>query len=291
MDAHALKIMAALAVFAVVAVSGVASAVAGVSDGPPAGSTAKQGQSEDDGDEAEARPRAGNDAAEGGDADERQDANGAGGGQRQLQAKGPLDPGRFSTRVSHPLVPLSSVPITIFKGLERQRGADVQVRSESRLLKQTARIAGVRVAVVEVKEFENGALIERTLDYYAQRDDGTVWYFGERVDDYESGQIVGHGGQWFAGRGGAKPGLFMPARPTVGLTFEQERAPGVAEDRSTVIAVRLTVRTPAGKFSDCIKTKDFAPIDNKTEFKFYCRGVGLVREQAPGVRLELVRYR
>ncbi len=40
-----------------------------------------------------------------------------------------------------------------------------------------------------------------------------------------------------------------------------------------------------------MKTRDFAPLDNATEFKFYCAGVGLVREQARGARLSLVSYR
>ena len=83
----------------------------------------------------------------------------------------------------------------------------------------------------------------------------------------------------------------MPADPKVGDTFEQERAPGVAEDRSTVVAAGVAVETPAGSFDDCIKTRDFAPLDKSTEFKFYCQGVGLVREQRPGLLNDLVRYR
>ena len=85
--------------------------------------------------------------------------------------------------------------------------------------------------------------------------------------------------------------MFMPAEPKVGDVFEQEQAPGVAEDRSTVVAVELEVKTPVGTFSDCIKTRDFAPLDDVTEFKYYCPRVGLVREEPPDGRLELVRYR
>jgi len=82
----------------------------------------------------------------------------------------------------------------------------------------------------------------------------------------------------------------MPADPQVGDEFEQERAPGVAEDRSTVVAVGLEVTTEAGTFSDCIKTRDFAPLDNVTEFKYYCPDVGLVREEPRGGRLDLVSF-
>ena len=211
---------------------------------------------------------------------------------RSLEAQGQVDPSRFSARVDHPLVPLSSIRLTVFEGSERdsETGKQSRVRVLSRVLRQTARVAGVTVAVVEVKDYEGGELVERTLDYYAQHRDGSVWYFGERVDDYEDGKVVGHEGQWLAGTGKARPGLFMPAKPKIGQAFAQERAPGVAEDRSTVVAVGLDVETAAGTFSDCIKTRDVAPLDKVTEFKLYCPGVGLVREEPPGGRLELVRY-
>jgi hypothetical protein len=218
---------------------------------------------------------------------------GDGGPGGQAETARAADRPPFSATVDHPLVPLSSVRLTVFEGRERDAdtGKTTELRVESRVLARTDRVDGVPVAVVEVKESEDGELVELTLDYYAQDTEGNVWYFGERVDDYEDGEVVGHHGEWLAGRGRAKAGLFMPARPIVGRTFEQERAPGIAEDRSTVVAVGLDVRTSAGTFSDCVKTRDVAPLDDVTEFKLYCPGVGLVREEPPGGRLELVRYR
>ena len=198
----------------------------------------------------------------------------------------PTRAARYTAKVNHPLVPLASVRSTTLKGRE----GDTRVRVVSRVLRRTRRVAGVRVAIVKVREYEDGELVERTADYFAQDGKGRVWYFGERVDDIENGKVVGHEGQWLAGRNGAKPGLFMPAKPKVGQVFEQERAPGVAEDRSRVVATGLEVRTPAGSFDACIKTRDFAPLDRTTEFKFYCAGVGLVRERPAHGRVDLVRY-
>jgi hypothetical protein len=192
----------------------------------------------------------------------------------------------YTSKVNHPLVPLTTVRSTVFRG--REDGA--RVRVVSRVLRRTRRVAGVRVAIVKVREYEDGELVERTADYYAQDRKGRVWYFGERVDDIENGKVVSHEGQWLAGRNGAKPGLFMPAKPKLGQVFEQERAPGVAEDRSKVVATGLELTTPAGTFNDCIKTRDFAPLDRTTEFKFYCAGVGLVREKPAHGRVQLVRY-
>lgn len=202
-----------------------------------------------------------------------------------------LDPADFTATVTHPLVPLSSVRETVFEGTEQADGEEVRIRIESRVLDETDVVAGVPVAVVEVKDYEDGELVERTLDYYAQHADGSVWYFGERVDDYEGGEVAGHSGQWLAGEDGAQPGIFMPAEPAVGDEFEQERAPGVAEDRSTVLEVGVDASTPAGDFTACIRTEDFAPLDDVTEHKVYCPGVGLVLEEPPGGRIELVSYR
>jgi hypothetical protein len=202
-------------------------------------------------------------------------------------AKSALDPAKFSADVDNPLVPLTTVTTTVFEGTE----GDAAVRAESRVLDKAGRVSGVPVTVVDVREFEDGELVEHTRDYYAMDQNGGVMYMGEAVEDIEDGKVVGHEGQWLAGQGGAKPGIFMPADPKVGDRFEQERAPGVAEDRSEVVAVGLNVTTPAGRFDDCIKTKDYAPLDKNVEFKYYCAGVGLVREQSSEGRLDVVRYR
>jgi hypothetical protein len=207
--------------------------------------------------------------------------------ERSPAAQPTRDSSRFSATVDNPLFPLSTIRATLFEGTEGRTA----IRSESRVLDRPGEVSGVPVTVVDVREYEDRELVEHTRDYYAQHADGSVRYMGEAVDDVEHGKVVGHEGQWLAGRGNARPGIFMPADPKVGDAFEQERAPGVAEDRSEVVEIGLTATTPAGRFDDCIKTKDFAPLDRKTEFKYYCAGVGLVREQFPEGRLDLVRYR
>ena len=214
-----------------------------------------------------------------------------GGGGEQPSVP-PLNPGDFQATVDHPLFPLPSLGLKVFEGEERdaQTGDMTTTRVESRVLTGTASVAAIEVTVVQEQEYEDGELVESTLDYYAQHRDGTVYYFGERVDDYEGGTVVGHGGQWLAGEGQNQPGVFMPAESPVGAEFQQEKAPGVAEDQSKVVAVGQTVSTPAGSFTGCIKTEDFDPLGKVTKFKFYCPGVGLVREEFPGGRLDLISY-
>ena len=204
-----------------------------------------------------------------------------------------IDPADFQALLDNPYFPLASLGTLVYEGeeLDAETGETIQIRIEATVLAETDVVAGVEVTVVEVKDFEDGELVERTLDYYAQHNDGTVYYFGERVDDYEGGEVVGHSGQWLAGEGDNLPGIFMPADVEVGAEFEQERAPGIAEDRSKIIAVDQEVTTAAGTFSGCIKTEDFDPIGNVTEHKYYCTGVGLVREEpSGGGSVDLISY-
>jgi hypothetical protein len=213
-------------------------------------------------------------------------ACGGGGSDEVEHVQAAVSKVKYSTRVDNPFVAITSVPLTVLRG----RDGNVRTRSVNRLLKRTAVVDGVRVAVLDNQEFEDGKRVEHTLDYYAQRPDGSVWYFGERVQNFENGK-VNHEGQWLAGKGNAKPGLFMPAHPKVGDVFQQERAPGVAEDRTTVLATGVARKTKAGRFTNCMHVKDYSPIDKLTEFKYYCAGVGLVHEDEPHAHLDLVRYR
>ena len=201
---------------------------------------------------------------------------------------GGLNPADFSATVTHPLFPLASVRNTEYAGRKQKDGATIETRVVSRLLDKTDTLSGVSVAVVEVKDYENGALVELTEDYYAQHRDGGLWYFGERVTDYKDGKPVGHGGQWLAGENNNRPGLFLPANPTVGLEFSPESVAGVADERSKVIALGVDVTVPAGKFTDCVKIEDLDLLDNDRELKFYCPGKGLVREESSSASTDLV---
>ena len=198
-------------------------------------------------------------------------------------ATGGINPADFSTTIDNRFFPVQPGQTRVYEGEE----GTTKVRVEESVLEQTDMIAGVEVRIVEVKEYEDDELTEITKDYYAQHKDGAVYYFGERVDEYSNGQVVGHGGQWLAGEGQNQPGVFMPADPKVGDQFEQERAPGIAEDTSKVVAVEQTVDVPAETVSGCIKTEDYSPIDKVTEFKFYCPETGLMREEFEGGFLNL----
>jgi hypothetical protein len=199
-------------------------------------------------------------------------------------------PDDLSATVDNPYFPLVPGSSRSYEGQEvdPETGETVDIRVQEQVSPVPDEIAGAPVTTLAVEEYENGQLTETTSDYHAQGPDGTVYYLGEDVNMYEDGQLVSHEGTWIAGEGNNQAGEFMAAEPRVGDSFAQEQAPGVAEDISTVVAVDLTLETPVGTFSDCIKTRDLNPIDQAIEHKYYCPGVGLVREEYPTGSLDLV---
>jgi hypothetical protein len=121
---------------------------------------------------------------------------------------------------------------------------------------------------------------------------GNVWYFGEDSKQIENGVVVGTEGSWEAGVDGAKPGIIMLAEPKVGTKYQQEFAPGVAEDMAKVLSLSETVEVPYGRFEGCLKTAEWTPLEpGAREFKYYAPGTGQVLEvqsRGGGVRVELI---
>jgi hypothetical protein len=84
-------------------------------------------------------------------------------------------------------------------------------------------------------------------------------------------------GAWEAGVGGAQPGILLPARPRPGMSYQQERFDGRAEDRAAVLGLGMRARVPYGFFDHLLVTKEWTPLEpNVLEHKFYAPGVGPV---------------
>jgi hypothetical protein len=201
-----------------------------------------------------------------------------------------FEPSLFTAEVTNPYFPLPVGTMRVYEGQETdpESSETHEFRIEERVLAEPFEVMGVPVTVLEVTEYEDGELIEVTRDYHAQHEDGSVWYFGEHVDNFEDGVLVDHDGTWIAGEGENLPSLFIPAEPKVFDTMLQERAPGEAEDISTVVEIGLSISVPAGAYEGCIKTVDINPLEVTSEWKHYCPGAGLVREENADGVTELV---
>ena len=156
------------------------------------------------------------------------------------------------------------------------------------VLNETRPVDGVETRIVQEHESKNGKVIEVSRNFFAiDKSSGDVYYFGEEVDDYKDGKIVGHGGAWQSGVKGARYGLIMPARPRTGQKYYQEIAPGEAMDRAEVVDLTTKLDVPAGKFEKCLRTMETTPLEPKEkEYKIYAPGVGLLKDED----LKLVKH-
>jgi hypothetical protein len=181
----------------------------------------------------------------------------------------------FSLNIDNPFFPLVVGHVSVLEGSESGKS----VRLLITVLDETEVVAGVTTRVVEERESNDGELVEVSRNFFAQTAAGNVCYFGEAVDNYENGSIANHDGQWRAGVNGAQSGLFMPAGPTVGMIFQMEDAPSVAEDRGEVVALGESSQVPAGTFTDTLRTNECTPLEsNSDETKMYARGVGPIQD-------------
>ena len=176
--------------------------------------------------------------------------------------------------ITNKYLPLKAGNTFIYKG----RADGEPVRERFAITNETKTILGIKTRVIRDTVWINGELAELTDDWFAQDDAGNVWYLGEFSTDYENGKVVGHEGSWEAGVNGAKPGIVMLANPKVGDSYAQEFAPGIAEDKATVLSLNEKIRVPYGRFTNVLKTKDLSPLDpGAVEHKYYAPGIGLVK--------------
>jgi len=138
----------------------------------------------------------------------------------------------------------------------------------------------VSARVVEERESKDGELAEVSRNFFARCvETSDIFYFGEEVDFYENGVIVGHGGAWRAGVDGAQPGIAMPGTFLLGARYHQEVAPGVAEDRAEHVAMGLPLAVPAGTFGGCVTIEETTPLEPGARGrKSYCPRLGLVTD-------------
>ena len=169
----------------------------------------------------------------------------------------------------------------VFVGVETETGEVVE-RFELTNVGLGPVILGVQTFAQRDRAFEEGRLVEATLDYFAQDTNGNVWYFGEDVTNFvydEEGNLVDTNDEsaWRAGVNGALPGYIMPVNLTVGFNYYQEfAAADEALDEGTISALGLTV----DGFSDVLRVYETTAIEPDARgYKFFAPGFGLIGEQ------------
>jgi hypothetical protein len=157
----------------------------------------------------------------------------------------------------------------------------------------------VPTRVLQETEFADGQLAEISRNYFAQADDGTIYYFGEVVDSYSDGMITDHEGSWLVGgptdpsdppetAAASAPTVFMVPSPQVGDTFKPEDLLPVVDETDTVKKVGVAVHTPAAKFANAIQVQETTQLGDPPETKWYAPGVGVIKGRTKGEAFVLV---
>jgi hypothetical protein len=190
------------------------------------------------------------------------------------------------TPITNPLHPTSEVTQVIMGG----HVDDKPFRTEVTLLPGTKPItwrgATTDTAVIQYVAYLDGRIHEVALDWYAQADDGSVWYFGEDVFNFEDGKVADTSGTWMASDQ-TPAAMIMPATPAVGNVYRPENAPEVVFEEVRVQKVDQTVPGPHGNVSGAIEVMELH-MDGTREAKVFAPGYGEFSTGNPGGDLEAV---
>lgn len=196
-----------------------------------------------------------------------------------------------STVIDNPYFPMEPGTTFVYEGVNEEGTMET---AEITITDDTRAVMGIDCRVVNHVEYVDGVLIEDTMDWYAQDNDGNVWYFGEDVKNYVDGEFDGTSGSWEAGVDGALPGIIMPADPVLDEEYYQEYYRGVAEDKGKNLRNDMTIEIGYGTFTDVLQVEEWNPLEpGVTGYKHYAPGTGLIYESERGSqeRVELVEIR
>jgi hypothetical protein len=176
------------------------------------------------------------------------------------------------TRITNPLFPVGQGRSNLMLGTVDGKAfrAEITVLPEPRIIEWGGR--GVETTVAQYASFLDGRIDEIALDLYAQADDGSVWYLGEDVFNYQNGVIADTEGTWCAGKDGPAA-MIMPADPRTGDAYRPENIPGLVFEEVTVGSTGRTVDGPRGPVHGAIVARELH-MDGGIERKTFAPGYG-----------------
>ena len=175
------------------------------------------------------------------------------------------------TEISNPLFPATADQIV-------QLGVDggQPLRVEITLMPETRTVEwdgrSIETVVSQFISYREGRILEVAYDFFAQADDGSVWYLGEDVDNFREGTVSDHHGAWLAGEDGPG-GMIMPAEPQVGDIYHPENIPGVVFEEVIVLETDVSADGPTGKINGAIRVREHL-IEGNAEEKIFAPGYG-----------------
>src|SRR6266542_3939708 len=192
-----------------------------------------------------------------------------------------FDPAKFtrSTNIDNEWYPLQPGTKWVYDGYTTERRKQVPHRLQFTVTDLTKEISGVRTVVAWIEDFSAGELVEKEIAFYAQDDDGNVWYFGEHPEEYKAGEFV-EAPTWIAGVRNAKPGIKMWTDPKPGIpSYYQGWVPAVDwSDYAQVDQTGQQTCDSVGCYEDVLVLAESSRGEGDIfHIKFYARGAGEVR--------------
>jgi hypothetical protein len=143
-----------------------------------------------------------------------------------------LDPSHFVSVIDNPYYPLPVGRTLVYKGVRDGLSQIDRVH----VTNQTKVLEGITATAVRDVATHNGTVLEATTDWFAQDDQGNVWYLGEDTKSFENGK-VDTSGSWQSGVNDGEPGDHHARQPA-----DPRRLP-------SGVPRRPGLRTPRGSFS------------------------------------------
>ena len=183
------------------------------------------------------------------------------------------------TKIDNQWFPMNPGTQYVFEGFTNEAGRQIPHSLIFTVTDLTKEILGVRTVVAYIVDYSDGQLVEAEIAFYAQDNDGNVWFMGEHPEVYEGGKMV-EAPTWIPGFKGAKAGIVMKVDPQLDLpSYAQGWGPAVNwTDRGQVVAKGEQTCVPADCYEDVLVTEEFSQSEpDAFQVKYYAPGVGNVR--------------
>ncbi len=189
-----------------------------------------------------------------------------------------FNPNNFdrSTQIDNAWMPMKPGTQWVYEGTASQDGGSVKRRIEFTVSDLTKVIEGVRTVVAWIVDYNDGEAVEKEIAFYAQDNDGNVWYLGEHPEEYKGGKFV-KAPTWIAGLEDAKAGIKIMAEPQVGTPkIYQGWAPAVDwSDYGQVERMGQKTCVPMKCYEDALVIAESSLGETDAfQLKYYARGVG-----------------
>jgi hypothetical protein len=201
----------------------------------------------------------------------------------EAYSEGPqnLDPSGFEdpTKIDNEWLPLKPGNQWILEGKTVEDGKETLHQVLFTVTDLVKEIAQVPAVMTLIREYANGELEQARLGFFAQDNDGTVWYLGEYAEVYKDKQVA-DSATWIAGLEDAKAGIHIQAKPQID-TPSYARGWGPAAGwakRGQVNSTGIQTCVPMGCYEDVLVIDEFKQGEREaSQIEYYARGAGLVR--------------